>query len=51
MFGSDRPVCLLGGSYGQIKAALETCLGPRSETAKGRIYGGNDIAAYRLDVA
>ncbi len=50
MFGSDWPVCLLGGSYGQIKAALETCLGPRSETARARIFGGNAIAAYRLSV-
>jgi L-fuconolactonase len=51
MFGSDWPVCLLGGSYAQIKAALETCLGPRSNTARARIFGGNAIAAYRLQVA
>jgi L-fuconolactonase len=51
MFGSDWPVCLLGGSYGQIKAALETCLGAPSPSAKAKIFGGNAIVAYRLQVA
>ena len=50
MFGSDWPVCLLGGSYGQIKAALETCLGALSPAAKAKIFGGNAIDAYRLKV-
>lgn len=50
MFGSDWPVCLLGGSYGQIKAALETCLGALSPAAKAKIFGGNAIVAYRLNV-
>jgi L-fuconolactonase len=48
MFGSDWPVCLLGGSYGQIKHALETCLGNLSPETKAKILGGNAIKAYRL---
>lgn len=51
MFGSDWPVCLLGGSYAQIKAALETCLGGVSPTAKNKIFGRNAIQAYRLNLA
>ena len=51
MFGSDWPVCLLGGSYAVIKAALETCLGGVSPAAKAKIFGGNAIKAYRLDIA
>ena len=51
MFGSDWPVCLLGGSYAQIKAALETCLGGVSPAAKAKIFGGNAITAYGLDIA
>jgi L-fuconolactonase len=51
MFGSDWPVCLLGGSYAEIKAALETCLGGVSPATKAKIFGGNAIKAYRLDIA
>jgi L-fuconolactonase len=51
MFGSDWPVCLLGGSYAEIKAALERCLGAVSPATKAKIFGGNAIKAYRLDIA
>lgn len=51
MFGSDWPVCLLGGSYAQIKAALASCLGEVSPAAKAKIFGGNAIAAYQLNRA
>jgi L-fuconolactonase len=51
MFGSDWPVCLLGGTYAQIKVALETCLGAVSAAAKAKIFGGNAIKAYGLNIA
>ncbi len=51
MFGSDWPVCLLGGSYRQIREALETCLGSMSLAAKTKIFGGNATKAYRLQIS
>lgn len=51
MFGSDWPVCLLGGTYQQTKAALETCLGDVSLETKAKIFGGNAIKAYRLEIS
>ncbi len=51
MFGSDWPVCLLGGSYAQVKAALEKCLGDVTPATKAKIFGGNAITAYRLKCA
>jgi L-fuconolactonase len=50
MFGSDWPVCLLAGSYGQVKAALEDALGPISAETRPKIFGGNAAAFYRLAV-
>ncbi len=50
IFGSDWPVCLLGGTYARIKAALDSCLGAVSSVAKAKIFGGNAIKAYRLSI-
>jgi len=49
MFGSDWPVCLLAGSYSQVHDALVDALGPISETAREKIFGGNAFKFYRLE--
>ena len=51
MFGSDWPVRLLGGSYAEIKYALEMCLGCVSPAVKAKFFGGNAIKAYSLGIA
>jgi L-fuconolactonase len=50
MYGSDWPVCLLAGSYGAIKEALEEALPPLSPEEKAKVFGGNAIEVYRLNV-
>lgn len=50
MYGSDWPVCLLAGSYGAVKEALETALPPLSSGEKAQVFGGNAIGFYGLDV-
>lgn len=48
IFGSDWPVCLLAGSYGAIKGALETCLTRLGPQLREKAFGVNALAAYRL---
>ncbi|MGY8706982.1 amidohydrolase family protein [Bradyrhizobium sp. 18BD] len=48
IFGSDWPVCLLAGSYGEIKSALEACLAKLGANVREKAFGGNAKAAYRL---
>ena len=48
IFGSDWPVCLLAGSYGEIKSALEACLAKLGPQAREKAFGVNAKAAYRL---
>ncbi|MBM7564116.1 amidohydrolase family protein [Paenibacillus sacheonensis] len=49
MFGSDWPVCLLAGSYMDVRAVLETALPEGlSEQQLSAIYGGNAAAFYKL---
>lgn len=48
IFGSDWPVCLLAGSYSQIKEALETCLAKLGARVREKAFGVNAQAAYRL---
>ena len=50
IFGSDWPVCLLAAEYREVKAAAETCLQTLGAGASARIWGGNAIAAYHLDL-
>jgi L-fuconolactonase len=50
MFGSDWPVCTLAGSYGQVIEALRNALGPLPDEARAKIWGGNAIRFYGLDV-
>ncbi len=48
IFGSDWPVCLLAGGYGEIKSALEACLAKLGANAREKAFGVNAKAAYRL---
>ncbi|MDN5003183.1 amidohydrolase family protein [Bradyrhizobium sp. GCM10027634] len=48
IFGSDWPVCLLAGSYGEIKTALEACLTKIAPRVREKAFGVNAKAAYRL---
>jgi L-fuconolactonase len=50
MYGSDWPVCLLAGSYGEVKAALEEALPPLSLDEWAEVFGGNAIRFYELNV-
>jgi L-fuconolactonase len=50
VFGSDWPVCLLAGSYGQVIDACRQALGDVSRADRERIFGGNAIQLYRLPV-
>lgn len=51
IFGSDWPVCLLAGSYGEIKDALEACLAKLGPQVRDKAFSVNAKAAYRLAVA
>jgi len=48
IFGSDWPVCLLAGSYGEIKSALEACLAKLGASVREKAFGVNAKRAYRL---
>lgn len=48
IFGSDWPVCLLAGSYGEIKSALEACLARLGPRVRDTAFGVNAARAYRL---
>jgi L-fuconolactonase len=51
LYGSDWPVCLLAGQYGEVKNALEEALPPLSLQERDKVFGGNAIRIYGLDVA
>ena len=48
MYGSDWPVCLLAGSYGQVFHAMEECVCDLSEGERGMVFGGNAMRFYGL---
>ncbi|MCP3461578.1 amidohydrolase [Bradyrhizobium sp. CCGUVB23] len=48
IFGSDWPVCLLAGSYGEIKGALDDCLTKLGPQVRKKAFGANAQRAYRL---
>jgi L-fuconolactonase len=48
IYGSDWPVCLLAGSYGEIKSALDACLTKLGASVREKAFGVNAKAAYRL---
>ncbi|MBR0989144.1 amidohydrolase family protein [Bradyrhizobium japonicum] len=51
IFGSDWPVCLLAGNYGEIKRALEACLTQLGPQVRAKAFGVNATRAYRLAIA
>lgn len=48
MFGSDWPVCLVAGNYGQVKAVVTDFISELGENDQNRIMGENALAFYRL---
>jgi len=50
MFGSDWPVCLLAGSYLEVKEALNDALGPISPSEHAAIFGGTAARFYGLNL-
>ena len=48
IFGSDWPVCLLAGSYDEIKGALVECLARLGPHVREKVFGANAQRAYRL---
>ncbi|WP_298886964.1 amidohydrolase family protein [uncultured Bradyrhizobium sp.] len=48
IFGSDWPVCLLAGSYSEIKTALEACLAKLGPRVREKAFEVNAKKAYRL---
>jgi L-fuconolactonase len=43
-------VCMLAGSYGAVKSALEETLPPLSPEERANVFGGNAIRFYGLDI-
>jgi L-fuconolactonase len=48
MFGSDWPVCLLAGSYRQVKGLIEGYVGRHAAKEKEGIFGANAMRFYGL---
>jgi len=48
MFGSDWPVCLVAGSYGQVLDTAAATLADLSAKARSKIFGRNAMEFYRL---
>ena len=51
MFGSDWPASLPSGEYGGVKQALEEALPRLPLEDWTKVFGGNAIQQYRLDIA
>tara|TARA_R110002167_G_scaffold37237_8_gene116793 strand:- start:187 stop:1017 length:831 start_codon:yes stop_codon:yes gene_type:complete len=48
MFGSDWPVCLVAGTYGQVKSLVTDFIKTLSPTEQASIMGNNAIEFYNL---
>lgn len=48
MFGSDWPVCLLGGNYARVKAIVDDYTQSFSAADKDKLFGGNAVRFYGL---
>lgn len=48
MYGSDWPVCLLGGNYAEIKAIVENFVQAHYPQYETQIFGGNAMNFYNL---
>jgi L-fuconolactonase len=49
MFGSDWPVCLLAGTYAQVKGLIENYTRGSSRSDRERLFGGNAAQFYGLE--
>jgi L-fuconolactonase len=49
LFGSDWPVCLLAGSYNQVKKLVEDYLKNASIEEKEKVFGKNASSFYNLN--
>lgn len=49
IYGSDWPVCLLAGSYGQVHGLIDSFVERRCPTHRASIFGATAHAAYALD--
>jgi len=49
LFGSDWPVCLLAGSYKEVKNLIEEYLGSTSTEIKEKIFGKNALSFYNIN--
>lgn len=49
MFGSDWPVCLLGGTYAEVVGIAEELTSDWSASEKESFWSGTAIRAYRLE--
>jgi L-fuconolactonase len=49
LFGSDWPVCLLAGSYHDVKATAEELTRNCSDSERAAIFGGNAVRTYGLE--
>jgi L-fuconolactonase len=50
MFGSDWPVCLLAGTYRQVKELIEGYMRNRTTSEKENVFGRNALRFYGLGV-
>lgn len=48
MFGSDWPVCLLGGSYSEIKNIVADYVSENYSTFQNKIFGENAVKFYQI---
>ncbi len=48
MYGSDWPVCLLGGNYSKVKGIIDQYISYFSEEDKQKIMGRNAIQFYKI---
>ncbi len=49
MFGSDWPVCLQGGTYGEVKEITDNYFNSFSLSEQANFFGNNAIDFYRLN--
>jgi L-fuconolactonase len=48
MFGSDWPVCLMAGEYGQVLEVVQKYISGLSIAQQQQILGGNAVKFYNL---
>ena len=50
MFGSDWPVCILGGSYSSVWANTQALIAGLPDADKDAILGGNAVKFYNIQL-